>query len=207
MDRIIGKGSKYLNTAVILLIADFNGDREILFEKRSSAIPQGDEVCFPGGRIDDSVDATPEQAVIRETCEELGISPDKIAVKRYLGTLIAPMGVAVDAFIGELRIDSWDEIHPNAAEVQYVFSIPLAWFQSHQPEEYQVKLEVHPFESGDNGRIEYLLPVTELGLPERYNQPWGGQKLPVYVYRTDQGIIWGITAEIVREFVRDLETE
>lgn len=204
MDRIIGKSSKYLNTAVIVLIADIKGEREILFEKRSANIPQGDELCLPGGRIDDAVDATPEQAVIREACEELGLSPHNIVVHRYLGTLIAPKGVTIDAFVGELRIDSWDEIRPNAAEVHSVFTIPLAWFQSHQPEEYQVKIEVYPFETDLNGQIAYLLPVTELGLPAMYNKPWGGQKLPVYVYRTDYGMIWGITAEIVREFIKDL---
>ena len=69
MDRIIGKGSKYLNTSVILLVADFNGAQEIIFEKRNSEISQGNEICLPGGRIDESIDTTPEQAAIREACE------------------------------------------------------------------------------------------------------------------------------------------
>lgn len=112
MDCIIGKGSKYLNTVVTLLIADFNGNQEIIFEKRSSSITQGDEICLPGGRIDESIDTTPEQAAIREACEELGLSPDKIVVERYLGTSIATLGVAVDAFVGKINIDSWGEIRP-----------------------------------------------------------------------------------------------
>jgi peroxisomal coenzyme A diphosphatase NUDT7 len=207
MDRIIGKGSKYLNTSVILLVADFNGAQEILFEKRNSEISQGDEICLPGGRIDESIDTTPEQAAIREACEELGLSPNKIVVKRYLGTSIATLGVAVDAFVGKINIDSWDEIHPNVAEVQSVFSIPIAWFQSHNPEEYHVKLEIYPFEADSNGHIEYLLPVCELGIPEKYHKSWSGGKLPIYVYKTDYGIIWGITAEIVREFIKDFQSE
>jgi coenzyme A diphosphatase NUDT7 len=207
MDKIIGKGSKYLNSAVILLIAELNGGQEILFERRNSNIPQGDEACFPGGRIDESIDTTPEQAAVREACEELGLSPDKIVVKRYLGTVISPLGVAVDAFAGDIKIDSLDEIRPNVAEVQSVFSIPIAWFQSHEPEVYHVKLEVRPFELDDNGNIKYLLPVSELGIPERYHKSWGGRKLPIYVYRTDHGMIWGITAEIVKEFVKDFESE
>lgn len=202
MNSIIGKGSKYINTSVILLIADFNGVPEIIFEKRNSDIPQGDEICFPGGRIDESIDTTPEQAAIREACEELGLSPNKIVVIKYLGTLIATLGVAVDAFVGKIQIDSWNEIRPNAAEVQSVFSIPIAWFLSHEPEEYHVRVEIYPFERDDDGHIKYLLPVNELGIPERYHKSWSGGKLPIYVYKTDHGIIWGITAEIVREFVK-----
>jgi len=207
MDRIIGKCRKYINTSVIILIADFNGSQEIIFEKRNPDIPQGDEICFPGGRINEFIDRTPEQAAIREACEELGLSPDKIVVQRYLGTLIATLGVTVDAFVGKVKIDSWDEIRPNVAEVQSVFSIPIAWFQSHEPEEYYVRLEVYPSELDDNGQVKYLLPASELRLPERYHKSWSGGKLPIYVYKTDHGIIWGITAEIAREFVKNFETE
>lgn len=207
MDHIIGKGSKYLNNAVILPVVDVNGDQEILFEKRNSDISQGNEICFPGGRIDESIDTTPEKAAIREACEELGLSPDKIVVKGYLGTSITTLGVAVDAFVGKINIDSWCEIRPNVTEVQSVFSIPITWFQSHNPEIYHVKLEVYPFETDDCGHIEYLLPARELGIPEKYYKPWSGGKLPIYVYKTNYGIIWGITAEIVREFIKDFEPD
>jgi len=205
MDRILGKKNKYINTAVILLIVEFNGTQEILFEKRNLHISQGNEICFPGGKIDESIDISPEQTAIREACEELGLSPDKIVVERYLGTGITTLGMTVDAFIGKININSWSEIHPNLAEVQSVFSIPLAWFQSNKAEEYHVKIEACPFEINDNGHIEYLLPVHELGFPEKYHTSWSGGKLPIYVYRTDYGLIWGITAEIVREFVNDYD--
>lgn len=74
MDRIIGKGSKYINTAVLLPIVRIDGEDQILFEKRSSNIPQANEICLPGGRIDKSIDATPQQAAIRETCESLELT-------------------------------------------------------------------------------------------------------------------------------------
>jgi peroxisomal coenzyme A diphosphatase NUDT7 len=193
MDRIIGKNEKYINTAVILLAATIEGERQILFEKRSPGIPQGNEVCFPGGRIDTAVDRTPEEAAVREACEELGLPSGKVTVTGYLGTLVAPLGVAVDAFAGEIDIHSLEELTPSRDEVQSVFLVPVSWFQRNPPEEYQVRLDVHPLD----------LPVRELGLPERYHQPWGGRKLPVYVYRTGKEIIWGITAEITREYIRE----
>ena len=81
----------------------------------NSHIPQGDEICLPGGRIDESIDTSPEQTAIREACEELGLSPDKIVVDRYFGTSITTLGMTVDAFIGKVNIDSWSEIRPNHA--------------------------------------------------------------------------------------------
>jgi len=44
-----------------------------------------------------------------------------------------------------------------------------------------------------------LLPVEQLGLPDRYKKPWGNYLYKVLVYRTDQGVIWGITARIVND--------
>jgi 8-oxo-dGTP pyrophosphatase MutT (NUDIX family) len=205
MDRIIGKDDKYITTAVIVPIVSLGGEEQMLFERRSPDIPQGDEVCFPGGRVDRSIDSSSQQAAIRETCEELGLSRDKIVVHRYVGTILAPLGVAVDAFMGELTIDSLDEVRPNEREVESVFCIPIAWFKQHEPEEYHVRIEVQPFEIKSKDQIEYLLPVRELGLPERYEKPWGGRKLPVYVYRTRHGVIWGITAEIVRDLLKSSE--
>jgi peroxisomal coenzyme A diphosphatase NUDT7 len=193
MDRIIGKGEKYVTTAVILLTALIDGERQVLFEKRSPGIPQGDEVCFPGGRIDPAVDRTPQEAAVREACEELGLPAGRITVSGYLGTLVAPLGVSVDAFTGEIDIDSLGRLTPNRDEVQSVFFVPVSWFERNAPEEYAVRVDVHPLD----------LPVRELGLPERYQRPWGGRKLPVYVYRTGSEIIWGITAEITREYIRE----
>jgi 8-oxo-dGTP pyrophosphatase MutT (NUDIX family) len=187
-----------------LLTVDFNGSQEILFEKRNFDISQGGEICFPGGKIDKSVDSTPEQSAIREACEELGIPRNKIVVERYLGTTIATLGVTVDAFIGKVNIDSLFEIRPNAEEVQSVFSIPITWFKSNNPEEYHVNIEIHPFEVNEKGIIEYLLPAHELGIPERYHKSWNGGKLPIYVFRKEYGIIWGITAEIVKEFIKSI---
>ena len=157
--EIIGKGSKYINTAVLFPIVRINGEDQILFEKRSSNIPQANEICLPAGRIDKSIDATPQQAAIRETCEELGIDRAKIRIIEYLGTIVAPLGVAVDTFIAEIEINSLSDIKYNVAEVHSVFSIPIQWFQSQEPKEYHVRLEIHPFHVGGSGEAEYYLPV------------------------------------------------
>lgn len=62
-------------SVVIPLIACKDGI-EILFEKRNSKIPQGGEICFPGGVIEDG--ETPDITAVRELKEELLINDEQI---------------------------------------------------------------------------------------------------------------------------------
>ncbi|MDD3498725.1 MAG: CoA pyrophosphatase [Candidatus Moranbacteria bacterium] len=200
-DTIIGKSYKYLNTAVLITLVRFGGKTHLVFEERSADIVQGSEICFPGGRFDKVKDRTLKDTAIRESCEELGISRKQISIRGKLGTLIAPVGIMVEAYIGSMKIRSIDELNINPAEVEKAFTVPLSWFREHPPKEHQLNVEVHPFRYNDNMEKEHLLPVRDYALPERYEQPWSGRKHPVFVYTGEHGVIWGITAELVREFL------
>jgi len=107
------------------------------------------------------------------------------------------MGVTVDSFVATLSIKSIDELRINRSEVECVFSLPVSMFRK-APEEYSVLLSVHPSIIDDLGNEKVLFPAKELSLPERYTRPWGHIRHNVYVYRTDKGVIWGITAAIIR---------
>ena len=62
--------------AVLIPLVEKEGEWSILFEVRQTGIRQGGEICFPGGRIEEH--ETVEEAAVRETSEELLISPEKI---------------------------------------------------------------------------------------------------------------------------------
>lgn len=62
----------FFNSAVILPLIKVDGEYHILFEKRSHHIPQGGEICFPGGRFSPELDQTYQDTALRETEEELG---------------------------------------------------------------------------------------------------------------------------------------
>lgn len=201
-DTIIGKDDKYLNTAVLIPLIVRGKEKHLLFQQRSADIIQGSEVCFPGGRFDAAKDRSLKDTAVRETCEELGIPGKKVRVIAKLGTLIAPVGVMVEAYVGTLAIQDLGELNINRAEVEKVFTLPLAWFKSHPPKEHHLNIQVHPFRYNDNREKEHLFPVKDYALPERYEEPWSGRQHPVYVYPTDQGVIWGITAELVRDYLK-----
>ena len=201
---IIGK-EKYLNSAVLIPIVSIDGNEFVLFQKRSQIVRQPGEVSFPGGHFDVDKDKDFLSTAVRETCEELGISENKIDIVGKLGTLVAPMGVIVEAYIGILNINSLDELTIDRKEVESVFIIPLDFFIDNQPTEYFTRLELHPYITNENGQREELLPVMELGLPEIYSFPWIRGKQRVLVYRTTEEIIWGITAELIYELSNRLK--
>jgi 8-oxo-dGTP pyrophosphatase MutT (NUDIX family) len=196
-EGIHGK-EEYFNSVVLVLLIPIGGEYHFVFEKRAADIRQGGEICFPGGKIDES-DTSLEQVALRETYEEMGIPADKIEIIGRINTLVAPMGVTVDAFVGIADI-SLDELSVNAQEVERIITLPVSYFLKQHPERYNVKVEVHPTTvDAETGEPIVLLPVEQLGLPDRYKKPWGNYLYKVLVYRTDQGVIWGITARIVND--------
>jgi len=192
----------YHNAAVMVLLIPVRDEYHIVFERRTANIPQGDEICLPGGSVDPDQDETPERTAIRETGEELGIPETAIQVIGRLDTVVALMGTTVDVVVGtaELGVDA---MRINREEVAKVFTLPVRYFVEHPPEEYQVMVTLHPScLDPKSGKEICLLPSVELGLGERYYRPWGGYRAKVYVYRTEHGVIWGITARIINDLVR-----
>jgi len=199
--EILGK-DKYFNSAVLVPLVVVEDKFHFLFEKRANHIRQGGEISFPGGEFDQKKDQGLRHTAIRETIEELGLSSEKIKIIGKVGTLVAPMGVTVDAFVGLLSIRSVDELAIDKNEVEKVFLVPMDHFLKQKPEEYTVKLEVHPSYTDENGKKIELLPVQKLGLPARYSKPWKNGFHRILVYNSTEEVIWGITAEIVFELCR-----
>ena len=201
--EILGK-DKYFNSAVLVPLIEMNNEFHLLFETRSGNIRQGGEVSFPGGEFDSKYDKNLISTAIRETCEELGVDVSHIEVIGKMGTLVAPMGVTVDPFVGIIKIKSIEDLKIDKNEVERVFTLPVNYFIKNKVKEYFVKLEVHPDHINEKGEKEVLLPVEKLGLPIKYSNPWKNGRHRVLVYETSEEVIWGITAEIVYEFCRIL---
>lgn len=203
--NILGR-ERYFNSAVLVPLIEIDQEPHLLFQKRAEGIRQASEICFPGGMHDPSVDKNCRETAVRETIEELGISKDKITVLGRFDTLVASIGATVDAFLGRLDIPDITELSINTQEVEQVFTLPLSFFLSFPVETYTVRLMVEPFYTDKSGKDVVLLPAKELGLPSRYHKPWGKSLHRVLVYKTDYGVIWGITAEIIHDMVIKINT-
>jgi coenzyme A diphosphatase NUDT7 len=200
---ILGR-DMYCNSAVLVPFIFIGDEYHLLFQKRAAGIPQGHEICFPGGRHDDSLDLTFQETAVRETEEELGLSRDKITISGRLDTLVTPRGFIVETFIGTLAVKDIADLKPEVQEVEEVFTIPVAWFVDNEPEIYFTRVEMQPSQIGPDGKKQIFLPVDELGLPARYGRNREGMKYRVVVYKTGNYLIWGMTAAIVYEMIRKI---
>jgi len=194
--NIMGK-EEFFNAAVLIPLVMHNNEYNFLFEERASGIPQGGEICFPGGLYQNEVDQSFKQTAIRETIEEIGIGSSQITIIGQMDTLLAPIGMTIEPFIGILDIDSINDLTIDSDEVARTFLVPVSFFEKNAPEVHQIKLMAHPTDTKPDGETEIIFPVKALGLPERYQKAWGGIRLNVYIYRHPEAIIWGLTAKII----------
>ncbi len=195
----------YFNSAVLIPLIMIDGEYNFLFEKRAANIRQGGEICFPGGEFYPIVDSSFKDTAIRESVEELGISRENISVIGILDTLIGPMGVTVDSFLGVINIKDISLLSFDKNEVEKIFLLPVSFFNRNEPEKYHVRMEINPTDIDKNGERVNTLPVKELQLPDRYSKTWRGRKHQVLVYKTSEGIIWGITAALIYEIIQKMK--
>ena len=135
-ERIIPPGAKSAAVLIPLTVLE-NEEPRSLFEKRSPEVRQGGEICFPGGRIE--AGETPEQTAVRETSEELLISPGKIELIAPMFVMAGPGGAEIHSFLGRIREYTGTF---NRDEAENVFTIPLQWFLENPPEIHRGRMRL-----------------------------------------------------------------
>lgn len=194
-------------SVVMVLLCEIDGEYHFVLQERNANIRQGGEVCFPGGMFDKRTDHSPRETAVRETTEELGLPSEKIEIIGRLDTLVAAMGAVIEIFVGVMKADI-ASLNICRDEVAKAFTIPVSYFLNTKPEIHNVLVRIFSSETDpETGEQIVYLPVRELGLPERYLDPWGNIKQNVYVFRTEHGVVWGLTAQIILDFVRVFNEE
>ena len=174
-----------IRASVLLPFVETDGEPSILFEERNANIPQGGEVCFPGGHVEDG--ETPEDTALRETAEELQLEPEQIELIAPLHVLAGARGREIHSFLGVLHDykGAWE-----AAEVSRTITVPLSWFRGNPPEIYKTRLLVS---AGEDFPYELI--------PGGRDYPFAVGQENVYFYRTPEGVIWGLTAKLLYHFL------
>lgn len=188
--RIIGK-KRYTNSAVLIGIINLEGKEHVVFEKRALKIRQGGEISFPGGKFEEK-DGSSKETAIRETVEELGVNREKIEIIGKYGTLINASGMLLDVYIGYLHINKIEELNFNRDEVEKLVVVPMEFFKYNKPKVEKIGVK----------NIPEFSP-KDYNLPERYYGAWSGNSREVYFYNYQDEIIWGMTAEIIFDFIEE----
>ncbi len=191
----------YFRSAVLIPFVKRENEYHLLFEKRADSIRQGGEVSFPGGGFEPEKDRKCSDTAIRETCEELGLKPPDIKIYKQFDTVVVPHGNMIFTFLGEINVKAFESIMINPDEVEYFFTVPLAFFYQHEPAIYHTRSQMFPSKINEEGKEQITFPAEKLGVPSKYAKPWGSKLHPVYIYNFKNEIIWGITAHIIYELM------
>ncbi|KAJ7089687.1 hypothetical protein B0H15DRAFT_266761 [Mycena belliarum] len=87
--------------AVLIPFCNVDEAPGILLQVRSRSMrSHSGEVCFPGGRVDESLDSSLVDTVLRETFEELALTKDKIDLLGHISPEKSLRGDTVWPFVG-----------------------------------------------------------------------------------------------------------
>lgn len=166
-------------------------DCSLLFEVRSKSLNrQPGEICFPGGKIENH--ETGIEAAVRETSEELMLESTSINVIGELDTIVTPFNTIISTYVG---IVEEYEYTFNSCEVQEIFSVPVKHFIETKPLCSNVKVIMKP-------GFDFPYHLIQNGV----NYSWAEGIYPVYFYKYENRIIWGITARIIYSLVEILKS-
>lgn len=179
--------------SVLVPLIEINNEFNLIFEVRSMSIKrQPGEISFPGGRIEDG--ESPLEASVRETCEETDINKENIEIISELDYASSKNGSFVYSFLGYVKNTEYSSIGFSKEEVSELFYVPLSFFLENEPEKYYINY--YPETEDD-------FPLHMISEGANYN--WGSFRYPVYFYKYNNYIIWGLTAKITYSLIKKLK--
>lgn len=181
--------------AVLIPLIKTQKGWEVIYEFRAMNMKtQPGEISFPGGRVEEGESF--REAAVRETMEELNLKEDKIEVIGELDYLITYANMEIHCFLGLISGVNVDMIRPNPAEVDHLFTVPLDFILSREPEAYELELKTIY-----NGEFPYNL------IPNGRDYKFRRAKRIIYFYHYEDYVIWGYTATMTKhlaDFIKGL---
>ena len=125
-DEGVRPGPQALTPASVLVpIVERAEELTVLFTRRTAHLKDhSGQVSFPGGRSQ-AGDPTPEATALRETEEEVGLSPQRIELLGRLPEYHTRTGFRVTPVVGLVATPF--ELQPDPFEVEEVFEVPLSF--------------------------------------------------------------------------------
>ena len=157
---------------MLVALFDEGAEANVVLTRRAVTLrSHRHQVSFPGGRLDEGEGL--EHAALREAEEEVGLDPTSVELLGRLPPFEAFAGMStITPFVGALP--GRPELHPNSAEVERAFTVPLA---------------------------DLVAPGCHW--EERWPLP-DGALYPVHFFDLPLDLVWGATAKILFSFLTRL---
>jgi 8-oxo-dGTP pyrophosphatase MutT (NUDIX family) len=180
--------------SVLILLVENDNQINILFEVRSRNLnvnAQPGDISLPGG-LCESDDIIGE--VLRETFEEVGITPDNIEILGKMNAMYTGDERCIIPVVGYTSNINIKNLNINFDEVEEIFLVPLNFFIENNPQIFNVKYtpefdSAFPFEKIMNGK----------------NYKWRERSENIFFYYYKDYNVWGITAKIINGFINILK--
>lgn len=122
---------KMPEAAVLMPFTD-EPDPQLILTVRSVHMPtHAGEVAFPGGKRDPG-DSNLLATALRESQEEVGLSPQEVEVLAELSPMASRFGMKVTPFVGLVTPDV--QLVAEPGEIGEIFRVPLSFFLDTRPE-------------------------------------------------------------------------
>lgn len=141
------------DAAVLIPVVDHQGEATVILTKRTERLrSHSGQVAFPGGSID-ATDASPEAAALRETEEEIGLSPHFIKVVGRMPDYVTGSGYRIAPVLSVVKPGFTLQLNP--LEVDAAFEVPLSFLMD--PENHRRESRVWQ----ERERFYYTMPYEE----------------------------------------------
>ncbi|WP_112360315.1 NUDIX hydrolase [Agrobacterium cavarae] len=126
--RLSGEGIRLKDAAVLVPVIDDGDEARVIFTQRTKTLRNhSGQISFPGGGID-AQDRSPEEAALRETEEEIGMSRRFVETVGRMPDYISGTGFRIKPVLAVVRRGF--TLTPNPAEVDEVFEVPLSFLMN-----------------------------------------------------------------------------
>ncbi len=156
----------------------------LLYEVRSADLHHhAGEICFPGGKREQGESI--HHCALRETEEELGISPRDIEIVGDLDFLYLRSEALMYPVLASVSPAALQHLRCNPGEVDHTLLIPVAELLAHPPTFYRYPLQ--PL-------VDDRFPYDKVQTSPNYS--WQRGQMEVPVYEDLPYPLWGLTARI-----------
>lgn len=160
--------------AVLILVQNGVGDPRVIFTERTNHVEHHKgQMSFPGGACDDCDDG-PQSTALRETYEEIGVSPDHVNIIGQLDDMVTVSNFRVTPFVGLLN---------------------------HKDPEYPFAINDHEVARVVQVPLPFLMDETNMELEVREHS---GREVLVPAFTYDGHRIWGATARMLHQLIEIL---